>query len=681
MQEELAKDVAPVVYSALWAAYGDAVGFISEGTDAKGLKRRLGGGRLGTVKWKRKLGRIGPEMTLPAGCYSDDTQLRLATSRAIRADGSFGVDLFSNIEVPLFLAYSLGAGLGTTSSARRLLSGTRWHDLVRGANAAKYVKGGGNGGAMRIQPHVWAAGQKSEDWRAAIVENVLTTHGHPTALVGALFHAEVLRATALTGGPLTTDEGADVLHAVRGSIGIIDKHPKLGPPWVFGWERESGRSFQAEYDDACRDVLEGLASLDAALQRTDREAAYHDLLGALGAFTDGQRGSGTKTALAAFGATLLFSERPPADLMRAVAEELGSDTDTIATMAGALVGLYAHEEPAAILDRSYIVGEAARLARIALGDRNAGEFRYRRDGDVRLPKDGRVLHQHEGVTYVAGLGRAEPAREPARKGTNGELYRWYHLEIGQSMLFHVPPGKAEDVTERSPARRADAEPSLFDDGRTERDVPRRRTGPPPQPPEPLRRRTVVLEDPRDVAMALMREGIDDPARVGRFFLARARHEGNEAWVGSVFYELARLYRIGLRNAAAIAHIAADRAPEPPRPAHPVLNLQLTASRGTNGSVVDGIIGNYGRNAATEIAVRLSGNGSAPDLMYKALQVQEINEVAARTLRPIDDGTTVTVTFCAPDGTQLRQEGRFERAPGHEATFLLKGLSVARPVTA
>jgi hypothetical protein len=113
----------------------------------------------------------------------------------------------------------------------------------------------------------------------------------------------------------------------------------------------------------------------------------------------------------------------------------------------------------------------------------------------------------------------------------------------------------------------------------------------------------------------------------------------------------------------------------------VLNLQLTASRAKDGSAVDGIIGNYGRNAATDIAVRLSGNGSAPDLTYKALQVQETNEVSARTSRPIDDATTVTVTFRAPDGTQLRQDGRFERAPGHETTFLLKGLSVVRPVTA
>lgn len=680
MQKEVAKDIAPVVNSALWAAYGDAVGFISEGVDAKGLKRRLRGGQLGPVEWKRKLGRNGPEMVLPAGCYSDDTQLRLATSRAIRADGSFAVDLFSSLEVPLFLSYSLGAGRGTTASAQRLLSGTGWYDMIRGTGAGKYVKGGGNGGAMRIQPHVWAAARRSENWRKVVVENVLTTHGHPTALAGALFHAEVLRATALAGGPVTTDEAASMVNVLRAATGIIAEHPKLGEPWLFGWERESGKPFGEDYDAACGDLLDGLVAIEAALKRTDRERAYHDLLDALGALTEAQRGSGTKTALAAYGATLLFAERPPAEIIRAVCEELGSDTDSIATMAGALIGLYAREEPKIILDRSYIVSEATRLAKIALGDREAGEFAYWHNGEIRVLKDARILRERDGVTYVFGLGRAEPAREPARKGSNGELHRWYHLEFGQSMLFHVPAGKAEDATEGSAAHQGGEKPSLFDEQRIEREQIAARGGRSPQPPDAARtRRTVVPEDPRDAATALMRESIDDPGRIGRFFLARARYEGNESWVGAVFYELARLYRNSIRNAAALPH-AREQAPEQPRPAYPVLNLQLTATRSENGSAVDGIIGNHGRNVATDVAVRLSGNGSAPDIAYKALRVQETSDIAARISRVIDDTTTVVVTFRAPDGTHLRQEGRFERAPGHETTFILKGLSIARPVT-
>lgn len=542
-------------------------------------------------------------------------------------------------------------------------------------------KGGGNGAAMRIQPHVWVAARRSDDWRRAVVENVLTTHGHPNALAGALFHAELLRATALSGGPVTTAEAADIVRVIRAATGIIEEHPKLGPPWLLGWQRESGKAFDVDLNSACGDLWEGLVAIDGALKRSDRDAAYHALLAASGALTQAQQGSGTKTALAAYAATLLFSGRPPTEMICAVSEELGSDTDSIATMAGALVGIYAREEPKIVLDRSYIVNEAMRLAKIALGAPGAGEFPYRRNGEIRVPKDGRVLHEHEGTTYVAGLGRAEPSREPARKGSNGELYRWYHLEFGQSMLFHVPPGRAEEAAERTVPRRVDAKPSLFDEQRTEREQPSQRGGRPPTAPESARtRRSIVLEDPREAAMRLVRESIDDPARIGRFFLARARYEGNESWIGAVFYELARLYRTGVRNAAASVNTE-ERASEQPRPAYPVLNLQLTASRAEDGSAVDGIIGNHGRNVATDVAIRLSGNGSDPDLTYNALQVQERSDVAARISRTIEEGTTVIVTFRAPDGTQLRQEGRFQRAPGHETTFLLKGLGVARPITA
>ena len=86
----------------LWAAYGDALGWISELTDSAGLRRRTGGRPLTEpVAWKRRIGgRSGVTASLPQGCYSDDTQLRLATSRAIRLDG-FDVEAFAKVELPV----------------------------------------------------------------------------------------------------------------------------------------------------------------------------------------------------------------------------------------------------------------------------------------------------------------------------------------------------------------------------------------------------------------------------------------------------------------------------------------------------------------------------------------------------------------------------------------------------
>ena len=75
------------------------------------------------IAWKRRIGgRSGVTVTLPRGCYSDDTQLRLATGRAIRSDG-FDVEAFAKVELPLWLSYGLGGGKSTVplprSSAER----------------------------------------------------------------------------------------------------------------------------------------------------------------------------------------------------------------------------------------------------------------------------------------------------------------------------------------------------------------------------------------------------------------------------------------------------------------------------------------------------------------------------------------------------------------------------------
>jgi ADP-ribosylglycohydrolase len=103
------------------------------------------------MPWRRRIGgKFGVEIDLPAGVYSDDTQLRLATARAIRGSGRFDVEAFSKIELPVFLAYELGAGRGTRSAAAELgKRSVRWSNNLFDRNGADYVAGGGNGAAMR----------------------------------------------------------------------------------------------------------------------------------------------------------------------------------------------------------------------------------------------------------------------------------------------------------------------------------------------------------------------------------------------------------------------------------------------------------------------------------------------------------------------------------------------------
>ena len=112
MNESVAEQT---VRSALWAAYADALGFITELTDRSGLRRRAKVDRVTeATAWTRLVGgRFGALAKLPPGCYSDDTQLRLATSRAINGDGHFDVEAFAKVELPVCFSDSLGAGAGT----------------------------------------------------------------------------------------------------------------------------------------------------------------------------------------------------------------------------------------------------------------------------------------------------------------------------------------------------------------------------------------------------------------------------------------------------------------------------------------------------------------------------------------------------------------------------------------
>src|ERR1700761_9378835 len=100
-----------VINSALWAATGDALGFMTELTDMQGVKRRTGETEVKTtVAWTRSIGgQFGTTMRFPAGSYSDDTQLRLATCRSLRSDGHFDVETFAKVELPVWLCYALGA--------------------------------------------------------------------------------------------------------------------------------------------------------------------------------------------------------------------------------------------------------------------------------------------------------------------------------------------------------------------------------------------------------------------------------------------------------------------------------------------------------------------------------------------------------------------------------------------
>ena len=159
-----------IVNSMLWACYGDALGYITElCDDINNLKYRTYGLDHVTelIKWRRKLGgQYGVYVELPMGCYSDDTQMRLAVCRSINKNGKFDFETFSKIEIPSVSCLWSWNRKRTRDAGTSLVKKTvQWNTNFYETEVTKYIDGGGNGAAMRIQPHVWAASPKSNNYR------------------------------------------------------------------------------------------------------------------------------------------------------------------------------------------------------------------------------------------------------------------------------------------------------------------------------------------------------------------------------------------------------------------------------------------------------------------------------------------------------------------------------------
>lgn len=425
-----------VINSALWAAAGDALGWITElSHGADNVKRRSGVAKVERpVAWDRVIGgRTGPKVSLPAGTYSDDTQLRLAVSRCIRNGGGFDAEAFAKIELTVWPSYALGAGLGTKAAAANLSRrSTAWYSNFFESGSQRYVHGGGNGAAMRVQPHAWARESSGAELVLAVLRDALITHGHPQGFCGAVFHALTLQATISAGTVVAADVWVDLVETFMDIPAILDTDPELSAFWRAAWESKTGTTLpdalQNMRDASLRDID---AVHDCAKSMVPQE--YPSVLHALGCTTQEFRGAGFKTALAASVLAHMYRGGAPEKALALAANELESDTDTIATMAGAILGACAEAAPEwPIQDRDYIVREATRLARIAEGHA-CESFAYPDLARWSPPANqlAAVGALGDDVALV-GLGLIKAEDREYRSGDS--IWQWYRLPFGQTVL-------------------------------------------------------------------------------------------------------------------------------------------------------------------------------------------------------------------------------------------------------
>ena len=434
-----------VIRSVVWAAWADALGFISELTDEKGLRRRLGGhgNDLQTpVAWTRRIGgRFGPDVELPAGCYSDDTQLRLAVGRAVTGAG-FDVEAFARVELVMWPAYALGGGKATRAAAKNM---TKTNVPWFGNFFPGWAEAGGNGVAMRVQPHVWAAdpGGDTSYLRDVLIDGVVT-HGHPRALFGAVLHAAALAKTLADGAVPGLQDWPRLLATAAQAGALIQDQPQLDSLWRPSWEAHTGQSFApawqtvaSECDKLLTLAADMLQEPAASAPTADREtgARYARLVDHLELTNPAVRGSGTHTVVAA----LFLAAAAGSDVRRAAvlaSRAVGTDTDTIATMSAAIAGAADGAEPIPdVLDRDYLVREAQRLSEIAAGSPTE-RFAYPdllRWAPPRTQSDACGLA--EGRVALAGLGWCEPAPGTQPIEHRDDRWQWMATDFGATVLL------------------------------------------------------------------------------------------------------------------------------------------------------------------------------------------------------------------------------------------------------
>lgn len=419
--------------SMLWAAYGDALGFISELTDARGLERRIQGTSLDRLMpWRRRVGgRGGVEVMLPAGCWSDDTQLRMAVSRSITQHG-FDVETFARVELPVWPSYALGGGRASKAAAKNLAT----HNTLWYANTFPgWHNAGGNGAAMRIQPHVWASPDLEADFVLNVVMDSICTHGHPRAIVGACFHASTLAHCLRTGAAPTLRECIDIASALHDTPSLIERHRGLNT-WLGQWESATSKAFGEVWQVTLQELNDAIDRAGAAINGGSFAGDYRAVCAGLGLSAKEQQGSGILTSVAA--AVLAATAPTPHDAMVIAVNELGTDTDTIATMAGALLGV-CHatiQPPETPADSPYLIDAADRLTAISQGGATHNHEYPDTLTWVAPQTQADALVADDGQLVVEGLGSVEQlGSEPSWSARKDFAWQWVRTEFGQSLLI------------------------------------------------------------------------------------------------------------------------------------------------------------------------------------------------------------------------------------------------------
>jgi len=280
----------------LGGAVGDALGRPAEGLARQAVTECFG--RLSD--FRRWRGWVGG----PVGTVTDDTQLTMLVAESLIGRSRVDPEDLSG-RLVAWLPVGRGVGTATRAAVERLADGVGWWEAGEDSD--------GNGAAMRVAPVGLVYSTEPDRLRRSAILSSLPTHKGPSGLVGTV--AQAFAVAWVAHRPSGTLDPATFLRAVVEAIadltdpGVIERHPR----------RRRIR------------LAERLAALVRMLD-WDPSDAFDDLYN--GALI-------TESLPSAMWCFLASPDDPERVIETAVAG--GRDADTVAAMAGALVGAYCGE--------------------------------------------------------------------------------------------------------------------------------------------------------------------------------------------------------------------------------------------------------------------------------------------------------------------------------------------------
>lgn len=388
------------------------------------------------------------------GEYSDDTQLTLCVARCILPDGSFDAERFSKVELRHWLDYARGAG-GTITRAARAIGrvGATWDNnfftFENRGKASDYTDAGANGVAMRISPHALANANDERTALAGIWRDAAITHGHPRALWGALLYGKTLLLLLNTKGGQVDAFIEELLRFVE-RVDLRELNDGMDR-WLARWQERTRRPFLEAFEHTREEVIQSFAEI-----RKTRERPLVEVLRNLGCFLPATKGSGTGTVAAALSIFTKYGGNYERAVLKTI-NSFGSDTDTIAAMAGGMIGAVKGQEAIPerwanrMQDYGYFLRTAEAMARISLREATANDLsvdhkRYeveRHDRDIVSLAHNREVRRGQRVTHaVFGLGWVEEvsSQQIRRQGGGNMLLARVAFDVGQSCVFRAYQG-------------------------------------------------------------------------------------------------------------------------------------------------------------------------------------------------------------------------------------------------